>query len=447
MPVLEMRLPDVGEGLAEADICRWLVAPGDPVELNQIVVEVETAKAVVELPSPFVGNVAELKFAVGDTAEVGAVLLTLTSASTDTTDVIAPASSEPADLVEVVAGDEPKVDVLVGYGPSSQRRRRARRAVEAPAATAVRSAPTTMPRSTEAPPNRAPDGAVATGSPSARRAKPKVRRLARDLGIDLAVVERVENGSFVTEADLVRHAGGAGGGGPTGPQRSRIQGVRKAIAAAVSRSAFTAPHVTVFLTVDVTETVELVAALRADPRFEGVRATSLLIAARAVCIAARENPDVNASWDEGAQEIVHHDAVNLGVAAATPRGLIVPNIKGADGMTLVELARALDELVAVARSGAATPRDMSGGTMTITNVGVFGVDAATPILNPGESAILGLGAIARRPWVVGDAVVPRSVMTLSLSFDHRLIDGELGSRFLTRVGAVLTDPLLEMTLS
>jgi pyruvate dehydrogenase E2 component (dihydrolipoamide acetyltransferase) len=221
--------------------------------------------------------------------------------------------------------------------------------------------------------------------------------------------------------------------------------VRKATAAAVVSSAFTAPHVTMFLTVDVTPMMALRARLKGQPRFREVRLTPLAFAARALCLAVRRTPEVNASWDEAAGEIVYFDYVHLGIAAATPRGLVVPKVRDADRMSLHELAAALDGLATSAREGRTAPGDMLGGTITITNIGVFGIDTGTPILNPGESAILALGAIRDMPWVVDGAVVARQVCQLALSVDHRVVDGQQGSQFLTDVGALLTDPALAIT--
>jgi pyruvate dehydrogenase E2 component (dihydrolipoamide acetyltransferase) len=221
--------------------------------------------------------------------------------------------------------------------------------------------------------------------------------------------------------------------------------VRRATAEAMVRSAFTAPHVTVFLTVDVTRSVRLVRRLRADPHFAGVAVSPLLLAATALLVAVRRNPTTNAAWDEAAQEIVVHRDVNLGIAVATPRGLLVPNIKQAQAMSLRRLAEALAETTATARAGRTAPADLAGGTISLTNVGVFGVDTGTPILVPGEAAILCVGAIGRRPWVHKGRVVARRVVQLSLSFDHRVVDGDLGSRLLADVGAVLSDPVRALT--
>ncbi|MGH3313259.1 MAG: dihydrolipoamide acetyltransferase family protein, partial [Streptomyces sp.] len=227
--------------------------------------------------------------------------------------------------------------------------------------------------------------------------------------------------------------------------RVPVRGVRKATAQAMVHSAFTAPHVTEFVTVDVTRTMRLVRELKQDPDMAGVRVNPLLLVAKAFLVALRRHPEVNAAWDEANQEIVHKHYVNLGIAAATPRGLIVPNIKDAHAKTLPELAAALGELVSIAREGKTSPAAMQGGTVTITNVGVFGVDTGTPIIPPGESAILAFGRVQQQPWVHKGKVKPRDVTTLALSFDHRLVDGELGSKLLADVAAVLEQPKRLMT--
>ena len=313
-------------------------------------------------------------------------------------------------------------------------------------------------------------------------AKPMVRKLAKDLGVDLVTVEATGDGGTITRDDVLAardsarglapaDAGGAGSSGPgsasgdaalvggarhtaavsapawpgdRGEERTPIKGVRKATAAAMVSSAFTAPHVTEWVEVDVTATMDLVDRLKKDKEFAGVKVTPLLVLAKAMCVAVRRNPGVNATWDEAAQEIVLKRYVNLGIAAATPRGLLVPNVKDADLMSMAQLAGAIGELTETARQGKMQPADMSGGTITITNIGVFGIDAGTPILNRGESAILAFGTITRKPWVVGkgddERIEPRWVTTLALSFDHRLVDGELGSRYLADVAAILHDP-------
>jgi pyruvate dehydrogenase E2 component (dihydrolipoamide acetyltransferase) len=256
--------------------------------------------------------------------------------------------------------------------------------------------------------------------------------------------EPARNGS--ARIDTVSGAGSAPTtGSGTGERREPVRGVRRATAAAVASSAFTAPHVTMFLTVDVTPMMQLRSRLAGQPQFRDLKLTPLAFAARALCLAVRRAPEVNASWDEATGEIVYFDHVHLGIAAATSRGLVVPKIRNADRMPLRDLAVALEELATSAREGRTTPGDMLGGTITITNVGVFGIDTGTPILNPGESAILAIGAIRERPWVVDGAVVPRKICQLALSVDHRVVDGQQGSQFLTDVGALLTDPALALT--
>ncbi|WP_246394036.1 dihydrolipoamide acetyltransferase family protein, partial [Pseudonocardia pini] len=295
-------------------------------------------------------------------------------------------------------------------------------------------------------------------------AKPPVRKLAKDLGVDLWALTGSGPGGVITREDVHAAApapavepvapepaepaaavGTATTGGTTGGvRREPIRGVRKATAAAMVQSAFTAPHVTEFLAVDVTETMALRDRLRTSRAFADVKLTPLAFVAKAVCLAARRTPAVNASWDEQAGEIVYYDRVQLGIAAATPRGLVVPKVRDADTLDLHGLAVALGELTATARAGRTSPADMVGGTITITNVGVFGVDTGTPILNPGEAAILAVGSIKQAPWVVDGQLAVRTVCRLALSFDHRLVDGEQGSRFLADVGALLEDPATAM---
>ncbi|MFJ3192196.1 dihydrolipoamide acetyltransferase family protein [Streptomyces griseoviridis] len=403
----EFRMPDVGEGLTEAELLTWYVRPGDTVTDGQTVCEIETAKAVVELPIPFDGTVRELRCAAGQTVAVGAVVITV---------------EEPQ------AAPGPRQPVLVGYGV-------------APEAAGRR-------------PRIAAAGGARRPAPGSVLAKPPVRKLARDLGVDLAALRPSGPDGVITRDEVRAAAGDRSDAVPprTGPEpppapavdpretRVPVRGVRRATAAAVTASAFTAPHVTEFVTVDVTRTVKLVRDLRAEPEFAGRRVGPLLLVARALLVAIERHPEINASWDEAAQEIVRKDYVNLGIAAATPRGLLVPTIKDAHTLPLTALADALAELVAAARAGRTTPAALTGGTVTLTNIGVFGVDSGTPILPPGEAAILAVGAIGSRPWVHRKRVTPRQVVTLSLSFDHRLVDGELGSKVLADVAAVLERP-------
>jgi 2-oxoisovalerate dehydrogenase E2 component (dihydrolipoyl transacylase) len=477
MTLREFKLPDPGEGLTEAEIVTWHVGPGDTVKVNDVVVEVETAKSLVELPVPFAGTIGELLVAEGDTVEVGTPIVTVDDGQgggVPAEPTVPAEQGAPAD--EGGAGSEGgsmsgRTAVLVGYGvKQTEARRRPRKQSAAPASLGA----------TDAVPAPAPDGDPAPGpgtpaasddvavdperpaaAPTGARlralAKPPVRKLAKDLGVDLTSLTPSGEGGIVTRADVEAAAGdgeqAAQGAGPAatspagqGARETRIpvKGVRKMTAQAMVASAFTAPHVTEWVTVDVTATMELVERLRREREFADVKVTPMLVLAKAMCIASRRHPEINASWDDDAQEIVQKHYVNLGIAAATPRGLVVPNIKDADRMTMHELARAIGELTATAREGRTQPADMAGGTITITNVGIFGVDGGTPILNPGESAIMAFGAVDRRPWVVGEGaderIEPRWVTTLSLSFDHRLVDGELGSRYLASVAAVLSDP-------
>uniref|UniRef100_UPI00286EAE76 dihydrolipoamide acetyltransferase family protein n=1 Tax=Nocardioides sp. TaxID=35761 RepID=UPI00286EAE76 len=288
-------------------------------------------------------------------------------------------------------------------------------------------------------------------SPSAVRAlaKPPVRKLAKDLGIDLTTLIGSGANGVITRAD-VEGVSSSSSAAPTasapvarpGERETRepVKGVRKMMAQAMVGSAFSAPHVTEWITVDVTATMEFVARLKKRREFKDAKVSPLLVLSRAVMLAMRRTPEINTFWDEATQEVVYKNYVNLGIAAATPRGLVVPNIKDADQLSLLDLAGALAGLTATARDGKTQPAEMAGGTFTITNVGVFGVDAGTPIINPGEAAILCFGAVRKQPWVVGDDIVARDITTLALSFDHRHIDGEKGSRFLADVAGILEDP-------
>ncbi|WP_028648837.1 dihydrolipoamide acetyltransferase family protein [Nocardiopsis sp. CNT312] len=439
--VQSFALPDVGEGLIEAELLTWYVGPGDEVAVNQNLCEIETAKAVVELPSPYAGTVRELLVEEGRTVDVGTVIITIDDGSGGAGD-----SGTVPEGASSGQGEE-REKPLVGYGEKAGATRRRARRRPAPAA------PVTPPPPTAAAPPAPAVPAVPTGGRPL--AKPPVRKLARDLGVDLASVTPTGAGGIVTRED-VRLVAGAAETPSTAlaeaaeharaeslrERRIPVKGVRKHTAAAMVGSAFTAPHVTEFLQVDVTGTMTAVKRLRARPEFADVRVSPLLMVAKALLLAVRRHPEVNASWDEENQEIVVKDYVNLGIAAATDRGLVVPNIKDADAKSLPELAAALTELTTTAREGRTSPADMARGTITVTNVGVFGVDAGTPILNPGEAAILAFGQIRKMPWVHQGELAVRDVTTLSLSFDHRMVDGELGSKVLRDVGAALEDPEL-----
>ncbi|QNE19667.1 2-oxo acid dehydrogenase subunit E2 [Kribbella qitaiheensis] len=450
MGIQQFRLPDVGEGLVEAEIVSWKVKVGDTVKLNDTIVEIETAKSLVELPVPYAGVVTELLVPEGETVDVGTPIISVQTA--DAAGAPVPTGTGAEDMVpslpdgeEIEAGKiggaapGGRTAVLVGYGPkTTEAKRRPRKGGAAPLVVEEVVAP-------------APEPVVAQSNETSGSvqvlAKPPVRKLAKDLGIDLGVVTATGPGGVITRADVENHSAPAAvvrAAAPVvsvqGDTRIPIKGVQKVMAQAMVSSAFTAPHVTEWITVDVSATMELVDRLKQDKAFRDLRVSPLLILMKAVTLAARRTPIINAAWDEAAQEIVLKGSVNLGIAAATPRGLIVPNIKAAESLSLTDLCAALNNLVAVAREGKTQPADQAGGSFTITNVGVFGVDAGTPIINPGEAAILAFGAVRKQPWVVNDEIVPRWITTLALSFDHRLIDGEKGSTFLADVAGILEDP-------
>lgn len=443
--IKQFRLPDVGEGLTEAEIVSWKVKPGDTIKVNDTIVEIETAKSLVELPSPFAGVVSELMVDEGQTVDVGTPIISVDVDPSGTAPMpaaaaeIVPSSPSEVETPPEEGATEPgmvggpasggRQSVLVGYGPrTTEAKRRPRQSV----ASGTPVAPATTPSDATA------------AQPAAKvLAKPPVRKLAKDLGVDLASLTPSGAGGVVTRDDVLAASQPAAAPvARAGARETRvpIKGVRKMTAQAVTTSAFTAPHVTEFVAVDVTRTMRLVDRLRSDREFAGVKVSPLLVVAKALLIAVRRNPEINARWDEAAQEIVLEHYVNLGIAASTPRGLVVPNIKDADRMTLRELADALAELTQRAREGRTQPAEMADGTISITNVGVFGVDTGTPILNNGEAAILCFGQVRQMPWVHKGKVRPRWVTQLGLSFDHRLVDGDLGSRFLADVAAVLEDP-------
>lgn len=471
--IKEFRLPDLGEGLTESEILSWKVAVGDTVTLNQVIAEVETAKAVVELPSPFAGVIKELHEQPGTIVEVGKPIVSFEVPDDGgvAPSVVAPTAAAPA---AADAGSAPspgkREPNLVGYGAvveSSGRPTRRARSLTVVADAGSKPVETPVAEAAPAKTSAAASTDGGTGQAERPRSTPPVRKLAKDLGIDLAEVVGTGPAGLISRDDVRNFVGGGdlpaaahhlsavpdrAPGEPSGSgQRERetrtpIKGVRKFTAAAMVASAFTAPHVTEFLTVDVTPTMDLLARLKANRAFAGYKLTPLTIVAKAVLIALRWHPSLNSRWDEASQEIVQFNYVNLGIAAATPRGLTVPNIKDADTLTLTGLSEALTALTESARAGKTTPADLTGGTISITNIGVFGIDAGTPILNPGEAAILAVGAVRNMPWEYRGEVALRQVMTLSLSFDHRLVDGEQGSRFLADVGAILAEPGMVLTM-
>jgi 2-oxoisovalerate dehydrogenase E2 component (dihydrolipoyl transacylase) len=455
MSVSKFTLPDVGEGLTEAEIVEWRVAPGDTVSINQVLVEIETAKSLVELPSPYVGVVGEILVQPGTTIDVGTVIITIV---TETVAVAAAPSSTPENgagelaSAAVDAGstitDEPAETqgaVLVGRGAAATMpTRRKRHGVTVVAHESIAPPPVRPQRPAAQPLTQLPRAASA--GPVV--AKPPIRKLAKDLGVDLSLVEATGPVGDVTREDVLREATQASVfrniQTPEWPsdreERIPVKGVRKAIAQAMAASAFTAPHVSLFVDVDATRTMEFVKRLKASTDFAGVRVSPMLIMAKAMIWAVRRNPTVNSVFTD--EEIVIKHYVNLGIAAATPRGLIVPNVKEAQDMSLLELARALEKLTITARDGKTTPAEMSNGTITITNIGVFGMDTGTPILNSGEAGIVALGTIKPKPWVVDGEVRVRQVTTIGASFDHRVVDGDVASRFLADVASIIEEPAL-----
>ena len=488
-------LPDVGEGLTEAEIVSWRVKEGDVIEINDIVVEIETAKSLVELPSPYAGTVTALLVPEGEMVPVGTPIISIGDAAA------APAEAPPAgdardigeiDLSNPAASGGGEGESLVGRnkvdrGPlrrprkgSATPRNESAAATQMQVQGAFAAGGAQSQDVVESDEPAVPAHTVEDPAPTQVRAlaKPPVRKLAKDLGVDLTELTGSGPQGSITRDDVTAAKEGGSetaAGAPSSTteplveegaqrlsrnqgdreRREPIKGVRKMMGQAMVDSAFTAPHVTEWVTVDVTRTMEFVERLKQRREFRDVKVSPLLVLARAAMLAMRRTPEVNSFWDDAAQEIVYKSYVNLGIAAATPRGLVVPNVKDAEQLALVDLATALNELTATARSGKTQPAEMSGGTFTITNVGVFGVDAGTPIINPGESAILCFGAVRKQPWVVSrrsrgdllnpgvsddDEIVVRQVTQLALSFDHRHVDGEKGSRFLADVAAIMEDP-------
>ncbi|QSZ50573.1 dihydrolipoamide acetyltransferase family protein [Arthrobacter sp. D5-1] len=529
MTVKKFNLPDVGEGLTEAEVVAWKVKPGDVVAINDVLCEIETAKSLVELPSPFAGTVTELLVEEGITVEVGTAIIAVAEGveGTEGTGDVAPAAPaiEMPLYGKLPADDDhddnrPAGGPLVGSGPKADAvKRRARkrpaasveaatvaenaegtvqdhqavleaRAAEAPASHRTTPARTVVAPVSEAPVAEAPvaqapviqaPSAPATqpaGTPTAASrgaaisgtisglvnkvlAKPPVRKFARDLGIDLADVVATGQRGEVTREDLVSYQAQRDAehdqadsfwGASKKPQDQRVErlpvkGVRKATAKAMVESAFSAPHVSIFVDVDASRTMEFVKRLKVSRDFEGIKVSPLLILAKAVIWAAARNPSVNATWVDNADgngnaEIQVKHYMNLGIAAATPRGLMVPNIKDAQDLSLKELALALNELATKARAGKTQPAEMQGGSLTITNIGALGIDTGTPIINPGEVAIIAFGTIKQKPWVLDGEVIPRWITTLGGSFDHRVVDGDLSARFMADVAAILEEPAL-----
>lgn len=486
-------LPDVGEGLTEAEVVSWRVAVGDAVEVNDVVVEIETAKSLVELPVPYAGAVHELVVGEGETIEVGQPLIRILPEGEDpdvadddgAASTESPAESppepkrqgrsgresrrsrikqqkdaEPSDTPSAAAQGEDS-GALVGSGPKADApKRRPRTRHTEPDLVDLEGLD--LPE-----PAPAPHGQGTDLADIVAKASPPVRALAKRLGV--AVWELVGSGrnGQITRDDVERQAEEkkaqrangqvpsaappvpSGQRPPTpasagllyeGPREEKIQvrGVRKATAANVTQMASTVPHVSVFKEVDLTRTMELREVLKKEASFHGLSVSPMLFAAKAIIWAARRNPQVNASWHDTHYTLKNY--VNLGIAAATPRGLVVPVIHEAHTYNTQGLAAAITQLTIDAREGRTTPAEMQGGTISITNIGTLGLDAGTPILPPGQASIVALGTVKKKPWVVDGEIVPRDIMTIGGSFDHRLVDGDHAGRFLSDVAAVLEEP-------
>ncbi|NUT70499.1 dihydrolipoamide acetyltransferase family protein [Pseudarthrobacter sp. C4D7] len=485
MTLNKFNLPDVGEGLTEAEVVSWKVKPGDTVAVNDVICEIETAKSIVELPSPFAGTVMELLVPEGVTVDVGTAIISVSDeVSGDPTpaDVRAPQAAPAADAAvqplygklqadqeDAGSAGSPATAPLVGSGPKADAVKRRPRKT-APAAAVTVNAPEVEPVQPRTPAEvtagepaavdtRPTLGGTITGLVNRVLAKPPVRKIARDLGIDLADVVATGSRGEVTREDLVSYQaqrdaeldkadgfwGKAGKPQDQRVERIPVKGVRKATAKAMVESAFAAPHVSIFVDVDASRTMEFVKRLKTSRDFEGIKVSPLLILAKAVIWAAARNPSVNAAWvdnQDGSAEIQVKHFMNLGIAAATPRGLMVPNIKNAQDLSLKELALALNDLATTARAGKTQPAQMQGGTLTVTNIGALGIDTGTPIINPGEVAIVAFGTIKQKPWVLDGEVIPRWITTLGGSFDHRVVDGDLSARFMADVAAILEEPAL-----
>jgi 2-oxoisovalerate dehydrogenase E2 component (dihydrolipoyl transacylase) len=472
----EFRMPDAGEGLTEAEVLEWRVAVGDEVVINQVLLEVETAKAAVELPSPYAGRVVDLLAAPGEVVPVGQPIIRIDDGvQQDVADDATPEGTpEPPPSVETGAEDdgsapaeEKREAVLVGYGVKAAQvpARRPRRTPHG--ADHVEPGP---PGETARPVRH---GGLELGRAVESRlggehvlAKPPVRRLARDLDVDLADVLPTGPSGTITHDDVKRAAerSTAMAGPPALPADRRAPAdrtpevssdsvqvvprthVARMMARAMTESATTAVHVTEWVDVDVTAMTALIRAARGREDLAGLSITPLTFAALGLVRAAREHPAINSSLDDTGDNLLVHRAVHVGIAVDSPRGLIVPHIADAQDLDLRGMADALARLVETARAGRSRPEDLRGSTVTITNVGVFGVDGGTPILNPGEVAILALGRVLPRPWVVDGRVEARDVVTLALSFDHRVVDGAMGSRVLREVADFMADPATALAL-
>jgi pyruvate dehydrogenase E2 component (dihydrolipoamide acetyltransferase) len=414
----EFLLPDLGEGLTEAEIVAWLVQPGDVIAVDQPVVEVESAKSTVELPSPYGGRVEKLHAEPGQVVHMGGVLITVAEAVEAPAD--APADVVPGTALRSESTDAASGAVLVGYGTREPTLRLAR-----PAA------------------GRFGGRARSVADRRSPVVSPLVRRRALDNGIDASQLHGSGPGSLVmrqdVEAAIAAIAAKDTSPTPVGDTRIPITGMRRLIATRLSHSRATIPEATIWLDVDASELFAAKARLE-KPTGERFSLTALI--ARFAVVGLGRYPILNSSVDDAAGEIVQHTAVGLGLAAQTPRGLMVPVIHDAETLTTSQLRDAVVDLVARAETGEFSPTELAGGTFTVNNYGAFGVDGSTPIINHPEVAMLGIGRMIDRPWVVDGELAVRKVVTLSFVFDHRVCDGDVASGFLTYVARCIEEPLL-----
>ncbi|OZE89779.1 branched-chain alpha-keto acid dehydrogenase subunit E2 [Rhodococcoides fascians] len=407
-------LPDLGEGLTEAEIVEWKVKPGDTVTIDQVVVEVETAKASVEVPCPFEGVVGELHAAEGTSLAVGAPLISITGGAVADT----PAAHERYREEERAGSGNVLIGYGTGHGPTGRRRRASHVSGNSTQTTNFHShAPKVL--------------------------SPIVRSMALQGGLDLASIDVAGSHGVITRADVERAlAGSADASSPEGVTRIPITGIRKTIADKLSRSRTEIPEATVWVDVDATALLQ--ARRDLDASVDGVKVTLLAVLAKLTMIALSKFPELNSTVDTAAGEILRYENVGLGIAAQTDRGLMVPVVPQADKADLKELSERLAELTELARTGSLPAARLSGGTFTLNNYGVFGVDGSAAIINHPEAAILGIGRIIDRPWVVDGQLAVRKVAQLSLAFDHRVCDGGVAGGFLRTVADFVENPVVAL---
>lgn len=444
----EYNMPDPGEGLTEADIVEWHVKVGDQVKVNDNLLDIETAKSLVELPSPFAGKVTKIYAEAGATVAVGAPIVFIDDGTGPAPEHDGGASAQGAE-----PGAQSSPAQASSAQSSSNQSGPAQSSAPAPAAQGpAKAAPAAArPDADEASAQRDLDGGM-TGErllsldelPASKPTQQTVRQMLVGYG------PADESTPSSTERRRRAHQVSRRGANERALRDEEIpvDTVRRLTARNVVHSRTSKVHTTAWVSTDVSGTMELVANLRKRREFKDLHVTALLVWCKAVCLAMRNNPMLNASWEDGSERIILHHDVNIGIAADTPRGLMVPVIKQAQNRDLLSMADELTRLVNLAKAGTLQPSDYRDGTFTITNVGGLGLDAGTPIINGSESAILAMGAITRQPWVVGqgddEKIVPRWVTTLSISFDHRLIDGAIASRFLRDLAALVRDPAMAM---